>query len=304
LAEAGDGVLAKRCQKLLADRRGGAAETTARDAWEVLQKQVSDKLAADEAKKLLAALDAWSAAHGATKFAAARKTDADKLRDRLAALALGPAAKIQKLFRGKVVRFEPRTNEIELLWDFSDPKQLEDFTVGYGEWKVEKGALVGEVAWAAERRPVRARAVFAGDAPCRLTCAATMQSDCRDLSVYLGEPSGKEAYLQWRKPDKYVGLFVQEDRARPGTTTRTAATGLSLGTACQMEMTVADGKVRGNINGQHEIAAQNFQPARIQPALHVGAGGSAAQVSYTGIRIVGTLDREWLEAEQKKPLGR
>jgi predicted Ser/Thr protein kinase len=129
--------LTKRLDYLKTDPR----ERAAGQAWEdSVAKLVRPKYSAEEAKALLAAIEAFQRDHGATDFAKARSAAMTKLR-----LAAGDETeKLRVLFGGQVVRYDPLKLEIELLWDFSSPAQLAGFTVLGGKAEVRDGQLVLE----------------------------------------------------------------------------------------------------------------------------------------------------------------
>jgi len=131
LAKAGDHPLAAHYREKLDVIRLGAVEVTAKKAWEknvapFLAQEKLDKKNAEEARK---ALGEFRTAHGETKFAGTVAGKATGLEGKIGA-ALGGIVtleKVQALFEGKVVSFDPITYQIELSYDFSNALQIKDW---------------------------------------------------------------------------------------------------------------------------------------------------------------------------------
>jgi hypothetical protein len=111
--------------KIVREREIGAVEAAAERAWQEIATLVGEKLTKASAKKLTALLDAFENNHGETDFCRGKTAVIAELRERVTETIVGFS--INKLFKGKVEAFDPKTNEVVLFYDFEDPSQIEDW---------------------------------------------------------------------------------------------------------------------------------------------------------------------------------
>jgi hypothetical protein len=304
LAAAGKHLLGPRYVAKLAEGRKAELEAAARAAWEALAQGVRPKPSAEEARNLLAALDDYAAKHGATDFAAGKKAE----REALAAAATAVieavpeslTVRVRRLFKGKVVNFDPRTGQIELFWDFEDPGQIDDFTFACGsKWRVEGGALVGEFGGDWVRAAVQPELRLAGD--CRLSCTMTVQSPgMSGLAVVAGPKESAIVCGDCTFVSQPRISTLIEDATRNGPVASKPVPALAAGAPWQVELAVSGGRISGQVDGQ-SLPAQNLGLKSYRPALHQWPpGGNRGGVSYDNFRVVGFLDRAWLETEKAR----
>ncbi len=204
LKNAGDHPLLDYYKKKLAAARKNSGEDRARWEWEheVLPK-VRKKYTKPQADELVGQLEAWLRENDATRFHAEHQKEAEQIL-RVARAAGGAGGEepdpgdggeipqmVKKFFKGKVKNFDERELEVEVVWDFSDKAQLEDFKVSGGTWKIEKGMLVGQVDRRTPNSRVQIKAMFEDDVYVR---------------VMGGVRRGKQAYIQMGSDRDYLQM--------------------------------------------------------------------------------------------------
>jgi len=203
LKNAGNHVFLDYYRKKLGEARKRSGEDRARWEWEheVLPK-VRKSYTKRQASELVGQLEAWLRENDATRFHAEHLKEARQIL-RVARAAGGVGGEepgpgdgevpenVTKFFKGKVTGFDQRDLEVEIHWDFSDRKQLEDFSVLGGKWKIEKGALVGS----ADRRTPDSR----------LQIKALFEDQVH-VQVIGGVRRGKQAYIQMGSDRDYVQM--------------------------------------------------------------------------------------------------
>ncbi|HOX05838.1 MAG TPA: protein kinase [Planctomycetota bacterium] len=302
LAGAGGGPLVARVRARLDLLTLGAADAAAKGAWEATVVPLAgDRYDVPGARKVLAALEAFTRDHGATRFAAGVAAERDRLRG-LAEAAIdaspeGLSTRVRRLFRGKVEKFDARTLAVELSWDFSDPAQLEDFEFSPGAWKIENAALVGEMPDPPGPTQAVLKAWFAPD--CRVGCSATvfrgrgwyvtvtsggdLIGAFSSLVDYNGQPQPRAALMR-------VGAYGEQlasAAAKPYTDIR-------AGEARTVEVTLSGAQVVGAVDGKPLGELKGLACAAVRARL--GFHGMGTRASFSGLRISGTLDRTWLES--------
>jgi len=199
----------------------------------------------------------------------------------------GDAAKVQKLFKGKVVRFDARTREIELRYDFENPDEIKDW-YHTTDWRVENGRLVcksageSEAIWLnAAFRPGAVDLSFLGCGEHDLSGTLCGKRGGRRQSGYhaiFGGYGGKR--------DLLMGGREQANKS-PSTFRRGRDHRLRFVKGKETLALYADGKLVlsaevGNKNGNH-VALCAFRN----------------QTAYDEVTIKGVLDRAWLEERLK-----
>jgi len=282
--------------------RLGAVEGAAKAAWDqsVAPLGKAAKPSAAEGKALLAALEAFAKAHGSTKFAAAQRAEIDRLQAlALTALAGSPEGmqgRVQALFRGRLVRFDPQTLAAELAYDFQDPRQAEDWPVtGTAQAQVEKGQLRVTLnqGWRADR--VEHRAMW----------------DSRGLEVRFGvgcdrlpNQAGANVYFVTAGYDGSVAAMLRAEGAGAwvvgASRAQIAESGSKIteGAAAAMVYTLANGRLTVTMNGQPALNGQ-LPAGYVYPAVRPAMGGTGTVRRVENLRITGTLDRAWLDAALK-----
>jgi serine/threonine-protein kinase len=307
LKAAGDHVLAPTYRRKLQVARLGAAEVEAREAWLAeVEARKREKLDFKSAEALLAALDAFAAKHAETKFGKGKLAELASLRklakDAVEASPMGQTAKVRKLFRGKLVSFDPKTLAVELLWDFSDEKQLEDFEILAGDWKIAEGKLVGEAnKWGTGQR-ARPRALFAPKCKASVSAAvrqgrlATLQlgrgpcwvTACLNFLAYKDAPNPRV----WMC--KGISLF-----SKNGLVSHKVPI-LKLGSAYQMEIEMADFAASARFEGKKLGTVRGIPCKAVQVALGVYRSAEPPTVSeFDSLRVTGKFDAKWLDSSLK-----
>jgi len=279
----------------------GAAEVAAEDAWkaEVLALNAAS-LDVRGARRLLAGIDGYMKHHGKTRYAAGRAKQADELRKRAEAVIEaspeGMTARVKKLFRGKIVKFDPRTLAIELLYDFEDPKQLEDFELMAGDWRVEDGKLFGSTHLALWTSAARPHAHFAPKM--RVAVKAGVRQGYAS-SLRIGAPSDWASVVLTFKAykgvsDKALRIFRSGRRRALGTLKKAD---MEYGTVYPFEAELANYESRFKCGSQKVGVARGMphKYARVALAVsHMFVKGPTVGV-FDDLRIAGTLHRQWLE---------
>jgi hypothetical protein len=293
LASAGVHPLAGRYRRKLDVLRLGQAEAAARADWDSAVKPLlpANEPTAAEAAKLLAALDAYLAAHGQSQRARELGPEIERLRALAGRAAMdgpeGMAAAVRKLFRGQVVSFDPKTLAIELLWDFADPRQIEDFELRRGRWKFENGALSGEAD--ARGASVQPWACFAPE--CRTSCSAALVRGQR-AGLLLGALEGGVLLCLGQGGEAVMGGTAREVwkqfAARP-------LVGFQPGKACTLQLDLAGDRLAGSCEGQ-PVFTQLVQGEAAAFGCYVLDGTG----TFDDLRMAGKLDRAWLQDALRK----
>ncbi|MHC4915543.1 MAG: serine/threonine-protein kinase, partial [Planctomycetota bacterium] len=307
LAAAGEHPLAERYTRVMKKLRDGAVELAAEDAWIAeIKPLAAEQYSVPQARKLLAALDAYAAAHGKSKYAAEHRPEADRLRA-LAEKAIedspeGMTAQVNKLFRGKVLNFDPKTLAFEVLWDFSDARQLEDFELMAGDWTVEGGTLQGATGHPGPGRQARPRARFTGD--CRVSCTVRMREGWR-AHVLMGRPwdwagltlsyygyGGRPKTQTWVRRDS----FLKSRGQVRGRDLEELKLGRPIAVSAQLTGREWSATAAGKEVGK--IADAAFDPVRVSLLITFDPYylRKPLEACFDDLRVTGRLDRAWLQA--------
>ncbi len=133
LSAAGKHPLSARYSRHLDVLTLGVKEANAKEAWEQqITKLISPRYSPAAGKRLLTALELFGKTHGTTNLAGEKKDQIAKLRSAaeaaIEATPEGLTTRVKKLFRGKVVSFDPKTLRIEVFYDFENPEQFRDWS--------------------------------------------------------------------------------------------------------------------------------------------------------------------------------
>ncbi len=125
-----DHPLAPRYGEKLDALRFGEAEAAAKGYWQrsLAPLVTVEKLSENQAEEADGHLKKFVGSHGKTKFAESVGDQIAVLQRKIAEATGGEAfAALKKLFRGQILRADPKTLQVELLYDFSNADQLEDW---------------------------------------------------------------------------------------------------------------------------------------------------------------------------------
>jgi hypothetical protein len=302
LAAAGAHQLAPRWARRLDVLRLGAGEAAAKRAWEdSVAGLIRGKYGEADGQALSAALAAFLSAHGSSAFAKGRAGEIEELR---------LVGRVRELFRGRVKQFDPKTLEVELLWDFADPGQLGDFDAAGGIWKIEGQVLRGETKAKDDQQTLWTKASFAPG--CRASCSGTVVDD-RCLGLALGSPgsyvvlgislmdlagrAAKTAGLEGR--GGVWGVQGKSLAARP-------EPGLALKKWYPLELAVDRAASSGKVGDGPALNGPGADYTALRAGLRVypsQVGGNKPRVTVANFRafqVAGKLDRTWLEAALRK----
>jgi Protein kinase domain len=298
LAAAGKHLLAPRYLELLDERRMGAVEAAASKAWRT-GIEVREKYDLAAAKQLIAALQLFEKAHAATDFGKGKVKEIARLRQ-LAQEAIdaspdGVVARVRKLFKGKLVKYNPRTRLIELHYDFNDKAQLADWTlssfaagnVAGRDVKVERGQLQMNTTG----RCVLLKCLFrsamsisgdfqlrGGQGDCALLVCADEQGNYYNL---FGLQAGKSSYMERYVKGKWKPLGKARQQS-PYASTRRG----------KVSFTYRNGQLSGRV-GSVPFSAKDAT----YPFGRVGFWAFSSQVAYDNVRVSGVLDADWLKRQ-------
>ncbi|MHC4252072.1 MAG: PA14 domain-containing protein [Planctomycetota bacterium] len=199
---------------------------------------------------------------------------------------------VRKLFRGKVLKWDPETLEIELGYDFSDQRQIADWFMS--TWS-ENGVLGGQevvrggvLKMMGTRQCALHRAVFedasigasasavgGSRSPCLVVRAQT-EGDFVSLAV-----NGRgTACLQGYVGGRLQGLYPDMPFA------------FRAGQKLSMYAAITDGQLEGRV----DALRMGPVPAPSKPG-HVGFRGYDTEATFDNARIKGRLNRMWLEVQ-------
>ena len=264
---------------------------------------------ADEA--VAAAIVALVAKDADAMAAALKKAAGHSLRARYAAkLATlprkpaGPAspfAGVPKLFRGKVLEFDPETLHIKLLYDFNDSAQVKDWS--RSKWYMEKGGVLriagGALRLSRTRMQALTRAQFTSaaikvrfavsggsNAVTLVACADGAGSHYELCGLWYSKTAPKVRcqlmrYMKGKAPLGELGKKWPLKASPYGATRR--------GT---LSLSVKDGRIRGQVGSVILEAADG-----VLKSGRVGVWAyDAHKAGFDDIEIEGTLDPAWVRA--------
>jgi hypothetical protein len=109
--------------------RRGRREAKARKAWARIQAQAEKATSQARAKQLLEDLAAFRKAYADTDFVAATEValKVAQMKEEFDRLALGLDPRVARLFKGRVLTYDPRTQVISLGYEFATREETEDF---------------------------------------------------------------------------------------------------------------------------------------------------------------------------------
>jgi len=194
---------------------------------------------------------------------------------------------VGKLFRGKLVGFEPETLQVEILWDFEDAAQLEDFETLSGQWQAERGLqMTAPGEGASPEGLILSKAVFAGQ--CRATCSAT---PARGASAELVMGFSGDLVLLACSPAEGRGAwFGRRVAGSPPQQRARLAEELSPEGAHPLRLAWSDGEVGADFAGKELGPAEKVA----WETVRVGCRAEGGAAAFRDLRVVGALDRTWL----------
>jgi hypothetical protein len=197
---------------------------------------------------------------------------------------------VQRLFRGKVAGWNPKTLAVELLYDFQDLGQLGDWRLS--DRTASNTAPTGSLSIVGGRlclRKVNRNAFLRGrfvsvsvEAHVAITSASlvglTVCDDGMRNSYCLVGMYGSRAYLE----KLYLGKHATLGAA--------GASSLAKAKHGSMALAFSNGRLKGRV-GDVEFEAADTSYVSGKVALRAPGG----DVSFDNIRVIGQLDRTWLE---------
>lgn len=108
-----------------------ALEKRAVAAWAALEERAGKTRTGTEARAILADLDAYEKTFAQAELLKdpAQKSKREAMRRELAPLLIDADPRLHKAFRGRIVAFAPRTEELTLGYEFKRPEELDDWTL-------------------------------------------------------------------------------------------------------------------------------------------------------------------------------
>ncbi len=320
LAGAEDFPLTAGYQKLLLEKKLGASEVAARDAWSQIQdfKGKNQKLNKESGTQLLAMLTDYEKTHLETEFGRTKQPEIPPLKEWAEDAVVGFS--INKLFKGKVERFDPETRVITLFWDFESEEQIDDWADGISGYtgvevhaKDPSGPPVAKIAGGQMRKPkspgpisAQTKAQYEGDIEITFETGDSF-GHCGGGGIIYRNPADAPRfhYMRWRT-----------QRTKDGKGEAYAAHGISYNVASQTKPFSHEGdkplkhtfivkgeKVSYLIDDKpyisewwpvHEKVKLQAERPLMYPFLLTGAYGPAT-MGFDNVRITGTLRKKWLD---------
>jgi hypothetical protein len=272
-------------------------EAQAREAWAKIEARAAEQPSQARAKQLSEELAAFAKKFADSEFAAQPEMAAkmQEMKERFDRLSLGLDPRVLRLFRGRVLNYDARTQVITLGYDFSNKEQLEDFI---GSTWAPPGDHTG-LTW--RKGELRTFCKGTADRVLRMPQFAAgslnIQFDHRkydgkrerfevEVSFYGLDSTGKTPKLSFRASDK--GCFLLQN----GTPVKSDDDEILLkkeGTvelSCQGQAVVV--KVHGRVTLEHALP---------KPNDHAGfwiGGGWDSGIAFTRLQVSGRLDPGWL----------
>jgi hypothetical protein len=301
LKAAGEHPLVGRYAKKLQLASLDAAEAAAQLDWErTVLSLAGGKLDLPGARKLLEAIRRHLDSHAKTRFVAGNGAEVEKLRARAQKVIddspEGMATKVRRLFKGKLVRFDSRTMDIELLYDFGDPAQLADWRTssgwGSGNTKplVDKGALSMP---GMARYLLHSARLTMGKLSARFDATSGRGQGIVTLMVCADGRSkyyGLFPLTRWKSAALSRGLARGERRL--GQYRPSPFAGPRKGSAT---LEFGGGRVKGTV-GSEVFDVED----KTHTSGHVALSAHGTWALFDDVRIVGRLDRAWLERELRR----
>jgi len=313
--------LAAAYRKLLRTNQIGEEDAAAEEAWRTIRdfSPKNTKLTRGQGKKLLSLLAEFEETHLSTEFGRSVSGEVPALKRRAEDAVAGFS--IQKLFKGKVERFDSETRAISLLYDFSDETQLED-------WAGNISKYTGIEVHASTPRDPPGNAMIKDGRVTRARAPGELQMQSRaefegdiEYSVLTGSQfglGGGPGILYWNPgtSTRFYYIRFRTEKNREGAFEAVAAHGMTYSVATESKPFTPDEKkqhrhtmiVRGakltyTIDDKpyisdwwpkHETWIFKEDRPRIRPFVILSTYG-AQNRGVDEMTIVGTLRKEWLD---------
>jgi len=283
-------------------------EARAAAAWAKILAHAAEATSQTKAKQLLEELAAFSKQFEASDFAAKPEIGAKikELTESFERLSMGMDPRVLKLFKGRVINYDAKTQVITLGYDLQTKEQTEDFidsmwappgdTTGI-TWK--KGELKTFCKGTADR-------VF--KMPQFASGSLNLQFDYRkptfawgryevEISLHGLDSAGKTPKASFKGTDKGAFFFVNGGEVKSNTDAPMFAKEGTLELSCQ------GATLSAKVNGK---SVMEF--ALPKPNDHSGfwiGGGWDSGITFTRLQVSGRLDPAWLaKALEAVPKGR
>jgi hypothetical protein len=215
---------------------------------------------------------------------------------RLLAPIRATRADLQKLFAGKVVRFDANTLALELAYDFHDPAQESDWSAGVPP--ARKGApkklevADGILHLRNLNIPVMLKGVFRQVA-LSAVCASNKGLVRVEARV---QADGKGSDYILRCQGNVCSLH-RRDRSQESELTRKRIADLRGTRRVDLSLGYSNGRLKARV-GLTSLDVRDEEHAFGQVGL-----GAEGEVALDNVRVRGTLDRAWLLDELRRPEG-
>jgi eukaryotic-like serine/threonine-protein kinase len=201
-------------------------------------------------------------------------------------------ARVRKLFKGKVVKFDPKTLEIELFYDFEDAGQIED-------WKLSEWAYGGQSGGTLNIQDAALRVNRTGRFALLQGVFGSVSASV-DFRVFGGAgwaglcvcaDSRGNQYNVWGLAPPARAFLDMKTKGSPRALTPSRMSPFATSKAGRIQLSYRDGALKGSV-GDLIFKADNPTHALGQ----VGFYCYDTDVAYDNLRVTGKLDRAWLTA--------
>ncbi len=297
-----DHPLAPRYAKKLAQALKNLAEAVARQFWEkkvapALKKEPSP----EEAKALAAVLEGFLKVHGKTGFAQSRQAEIGKLMA-LSGKAVSRTpevilARVKQLFKGRVIKYTPKTAEIEIFYDFSDPRQLEDWRLS--SWG--SGSTAPRIEGQRLRLPKLNKYLHIDarfeTVTIRTDFDATVEKSGGYVTLLAAASGHGDWYALFPLINGQKAALAKCNEGRETLLTKVKPSPCAQTRRGSMSLQVERGRLTGYVGKMRFTAEDNSFAAG-----YAGLCSLRTDVHFDNVRVVGRLDRAWLKSRLEEPL--
>jgi len=272
-------------------------EAQARAAWAKIEAHAAEAPSQTRAKQLLDELAAFAKKFSDSDFAATPEIAAKmpELKEKFDRLSLGLDPRVLKLFKGRVLTYDARTQVITLGYDFLTKEQTEDFIDSIwappGDhtgltWK--KGELRTFCKSTADRL-LRMPQFISGSLTIQLDYKKYEGARTRfevEISFYGMESAGKTPKVSFRASDKGCVFLAGGAELKSNPDEILLKKDGTLELSCQGQAITA--KVSGKAVLEHTLPKPNDHSG-----FWIG-GGWDSGITFTRMQVSGRLDPAWL----------
>ncbi|MFC1672067.1 protein kinase, partial [Planctomycetota bacterium] len=295
LARAEGHTLAPHYKEQLDILKMGEAEAYAKMDWDKLIKPLLavKKFEEKEAESAQKVLDGYREKHAGKKFIKTVEKDIVALEDKIGEVLGGlTLANVKKLFHGEVRKFDPKTCEIELFYDFEDPRQIEDWHISTPKaWTISDGKLKAAKVSTVSTMLSEARFVET----LSISRAILPSSDYYASIIITGTNRGAES----RWDGLYWSLYKGTGKTENIVYTQRMKQAWSgpfpqFKLPAEISASYERGRLRTSIN-RSQVCSIEYS---LRSPLYYGfVTHSDGETIADNLHITGTLDRDWLLTE-------